>query len=592
MSNPLFSEREIRFVLHEVEEVETLCRLGPLSAHSKETIDLYVDACRRLAREHLHPAYEVMDAEPGYLRDGRVKAHAAMHAIFPKLVELGVIAATRPESVGGQSLPVLAATIAHAHLMAANLSAYAYLGLTSGAARLIESFGSSELREKFMEKMYAGEWTGTMALTEPQAGSSLADVATSARPLGDGSYSIHGSKVFISGGDQDLTKNIVHLTLARIDGAPPGVKGISLFAIPKMRESGGEMISNDVTITGVFKKMGWRGLPSVALTFGERDDCRGWLVGEASCGLAYMFQMMNEARIMVGANGVATASVAYHESVEYAKTRAQGRPAGAKNPLAPQVPIIDHADVRRMLIKQKAIVEGGLLLLAFTAKQADLAEHAEGPEERRRAKLLLDLLTPIAKSFPAERGFESNALAVQIHGGYGYTGEFRPEGWLRDQKLNSIHEGTTGIQSLDLLGRKIPQEGGAALELLGAEVGRTIARAKAAGVDREDLGRLANAAATVERTARALLLLGRDRGPDAMLVHSAEFLELASNFAVGWRWLEAIAVASEKPADGFYETKIATGRYWLRAELPRVEILAAECLRADPEYLAIGRDSW
>jgi alkylation response protein AidB-like acyl-CoA dehydrogenase len=366
--------------------------------------------------------------------------------------------------------------------MAANLSAYAYVGLTASAARLVESFGNDTLKNTFMRRMYEGEWTGTMALTEPQAGSSLTDVRTRAKKTDSDHYLVSGSKIFISGGDQDITENVVNMALARIDGAPPGIKGISLFAIPNRRFEGRELVPNDTVAAGLIHKIGWRGLPSIALNLGERGDCHGWLVGEAHRGIAYMFQMMNEARIMVGMNGVATASVAYLEAVDYAKSRPQGRHPGNKNPQAPQVPIVEHADVRRMLLRQKAIVEGGLALLGVASKLSDLSEHAAEESVRRRSFLLLDLLTPIAKTFPAEKGFEANALSIQVHGGYGYSSEYLPEAWLRDQKLNSLHEGTTGIQSLDLLGRKVRQEGGAAIGYLGEEIRDVLGRTRRAGV--------------------------------------------------------------------------------------------------------------
>ena len=326
-----------------------------------------------------------------------------------------------------------------------------------------------------MRRMYDGEWTGTMALTEPHAGSSLAEITTRATPRPDGRYHVRGSKIFISGGDHDIRPNIVHMTLARIEGAPSGIKGVSLFAIPKLRPEGDDLVPNDVHTTQLIHKIGWKALPSVALNYGEDDDCIGWLIGEPGAGLKYMFQMMNEARLMVGADGVATASVAYFAALEYATTRRQGR--SISNPSATSsAPIIDHPDVRRMLLRQKAIVEGGAALLVQTGLYADHA--AAGPTQQRpRAAGVLDILTPVAKSFPAEWGFESNSLALQVFGGYGYTTEYMPEAWLRDQRLNSIHEGTTGIQGLDLLGRKVVARGGEALRALLEDVHQEVERA-------------------------------------------------------------------------------------------------------------------
>src|SRR5947199_2458598 len=409
--------------------------------------------------------------------------------------------ATRPAEAGGQELPVLIALFAGGYLSAANGAAAAYAGLTAGAAHLVEACGNAEVRQTFHEPMVSGRWSGTMALTEPHAGSSLADVRTTATPMPatPGRYLLRGNKVFISGGDQDFTENIVHLALGRIEGAPAGIKGISLFAVPRLRPEDGRLVDNDCSSAGVFHKMGWRGIPSIALNFGERGDCVGWVVGTPHQGLGHMFQMMNEARLMVGMNGVATASAAYHESLEYARTRPQGRPLAARDPRTPQIPIVEHADVRRMLLAQKGIVEGGLSLLAECARLVDLTRH--GPEEdRERRRMLLDLLTPVAKSFPAEFGFVANALAVQVHGGYGYTAEYLPEAWLRDQKLNSIHEGTTGIQSLDLLGRKVVAEGGAALVMLEEEIDAAILRAGAAGVDPSWIDAVRGAAGLVQET--------------------------------------------------------------------------------------------
>jgi butyryl-CoA dehydrogenase len=604
MANPLLSDRNVEFLLREVMDTKSLLALPAFADHTLETCEMYVQSARKLAREVLYPAYKPMDEAPPVLEGGQLRVHPAMRSIYPRLVALGTITATRPPSVGGASLPTCVATLANAYLMAANLSAYGYAGLTTGAARLLESFGSEELRARFMARMYAGEWTGTMALTEPQAGSSLTDVKTVAKPVsgqggGPGHYLVRGSKIFISAGDHDLTDNIVHLTLARIEGAPAGIKGVSLFAIPKRREdASGALVPNDVQVAGVIHKIGWRGIASLAINFGEQDDCHGWLVGEPHRGISYMFQMMNEARIMVGLNGVATAAVAYQESLEYAKTRPQGRPLGAKNPEAPQVPIIEHADVRRMLLRQKAIVEGGLGLVAEAARLQDLGEHAVEEEERTRARLLLDLLTPIAKTFPAEKGFESNALAVQIHGGYGYTSEYMPESWLRDQKLNTLHEGTSGIQSLDLLGRKVVAGGGAALRALIDAIAVSIRRAKNAGVPDAWLTRLQGSVTAVGEVTMTLGELGMKGDVEAMTRHSFDYMEMLSIVVIAWQWVEQASAAKEglarAPSSGdrdFYEGKLAAAQYWINTELPRVGALGALCRSGEDSY-ARAQPSW
>jgi len=585
--NPLIRDREAAFLLHDVFDVERLCRLPAFAEHSRETFDAVITSARRLARDHLYPAYRIMDVEPPLLRDGQVTVHPRMHELYGRLVDLGLISAARPEDVGGQSLPLTVTSMASAYLMAANASAYAYLLLTQGAAHLLEAFGTEQQKQQFMTRMYAGEWTGTMALTEPQAGSSLGDVQSTATPTDQGHYLIRASKIFISGGDHDLCENIVHLLLARIDGAPPGTRGISLFAVPKRRLQGQALVPNDVHAAGMIHKIGWRGVPSMVMSYGEANDCHGWLVGEPHRGLAHMFQMMNEARIQVGLHGVATASVAYHEALAYAQTRVQGRMVAAKNPTEPPVPIIAHADVRRMLLRQKAIVEGGLALLVRTSLYADLAAHAEAEDQRQSAQLLLDLLTPIAKSFPAEKGFEANALAVQVFGGYGYSSEYPVESWLRDQKLNAIHEGTTGIQGLDLLGRRIVAKGGAALGALRQAIGDTVARAQRSEVPQAWIDLMQRSVGMTVDLVGTLGARGLGGDVEGMMRHSADFLDLVSTLVVGWQWLEMAAAAREGRSagdEGFRAGKLGAAQYWFATEMPRIEQLATLCRENDDSY--------
>ena len=587
--NPLLRDADVEFLLYEVLDVLSLTRLPYFAGHDRETFDLVLQGARRFARTVLFPAYRPMDQEPPRFVDGKVLVHPRMKALFPELCGLGLVAASRPAAVGGEQLPSTVTTMATAYLMAANLSAYGYLGLTSGAAHLLEAFASDELRATYMRPLYEGRWLGTMALTEPQAGSSLADVAARATPHGDGSYRISGSKIFISGGDHDLTENIVHMTLARIDGAPRGVKGVSLFCVPKRRVTADGLVDNDVSVAGVIHKIGWRGLPSLALSLGDRGDCHGFLVGEPHRGLACMFQMMNEARLMVGLNGVATASVAYHEALAYAQGRPQGRHPSSKDPALPQLPIVQHADVRRMLLRQKAIVEGGLALIGRAALYADLAAHAEDAAVRERAQLLLDLLTPVVKSFPAERGFEANTLALQVHGGYGYSSEYLLEAWLRDQKLNSLHEGTTGIQGLDLLGRKAIAQGGAALAALRAEIEAAVAAARQGGVP-DDLGEaVLGALAEVEALTRALAARGQGGDVDGMLLHSSDYLELFGVLVIGWQHLLLAAAAGAKPPlderdAAFRRGKRLGAEYFIRTEVPRLHYLAALCRSGEDSY--------
>jgi len=597
-SNPLIRDRFIDFLLHEVLDVSALTALTYFADHSRETFDAYLGATRRLARQRLWPTYRAMDEAPPRLEGGRVHVHPEVKRLWREQVELGVLNATRPADVGGQQLPMTVAALAHAYLMAGNLSAYGYVGLTNGAAHLIEAFGDEALQRTYMRAMYDGRWSGTMALTEPQAGSSLADVTTSATPTASGHYLLVGSKIFISGGDHDATENVVHLVLARIAGAPPGTKGISLFVVPRLRPAGvdgesGALVPNDVAVSGLIHKIGWRGLPSVALALGDANDCRGWLCGPPHEGLRCMFQMMNEARIMVGLNAASTASVAYHASLGYAQERTQGRALTEKRAAQPPVPIMQHADVRRMLLRQKAIVEGALCLLARTARYADVEQHGATESERMRAKQLLDLLTPIAKTFPSEKGFESNALALQIHGGYGYSSEYLPESWLRDQKLNSIHEGTTTIQGLDLLGRKAMAGGGATMALLQQEMLADLERADAAGIDATQTRSVREALDRVLALTATLGSRGMSGDVEGMLGHSADYMEICSILVVAWQWTTMRTAAASLVArgDAFASGIEQTARYWIATEVPRIEALAALCASGERSYLD-ARPEW
>jgi len=580
MTNPLFDDREIDFVLYDVLRVDELAKLPDFSEHSRETFDMMLQNARKLARAAFFPLYREMDRAPDFT-NGAIKLHPKMHELYPRIAELGIVAAPRGPEVGGQHLPIVIDAVAQAYLCAANLAAASFVILCRGPGHLIEAFGNDDLKRRFMEPLYRGEITGTMALTEPHAGSSLADITTSARPVSgrDGEYLVRGSKIFISGGDHDLTPNIVHLVLARIEGAPAGTKGISLFAIPKLRDEKGDRVSNDVSVAGMVHKIGWKALPSLIMNFGERGDCRGWLVGEPNQGLAYMFQMMNEARIGVGVAATATASAAYRESLEYATTRAQGRALGNRNATTPQIPIIEHADVRRMLLRQKAICEGAMTLVLATARYADVAEHGATDDERARAQLLLDLLTPITKTFPAERGFESNALAVQIHGGYGYSSEYLPEAWLRDQKLNTLHEGTTGIQSMDLLGRKVMAKDGAALRALAEEIEQAIAECK----DSNLAAPLKKALDCVSDATMKLAMMGMSGNPSGMMLHSVDYLDMLATLVVAWLWVKQSNAAGVRDGD-LYEGKRRAARYFVETDLPRVFHLAHLCTSAESSY--------
>lgn len=597
--NPLVDDRTLGFLLDEVLDLDGHLALPAFAGHDRAGVDVLLGVVRRLARRVLFPTYKPQDEAPPTLVDGRVRLHPSFRAGWEAVVETGFLSATRPVEHGGAALPYVVQVAAAAYLGAANLNVVGLTMLTTGAAHLVEAFGDDAQRAAWMTPLYEGRWTGTMALTEPQAGSSLGDVATTARRAADGSHRLRGSKIFISGGDHDLTDNVVHLVLARIvepDGhAVPGTRGLSLFVVPRRRPEGDGFVDNDVTVTQVIHKIGWRGLPSLGLSFGDRDDCHGFLVGAPGRGMAQMFQMMNEARIGVGVAAVATASVAYHAALEYARTRPQGRPPASRDQGA-QVPLLAHADVRRMLLRQKAIVEGGLCLALHAAQLVDRAEHHPDPEARTRAQRLLDLLTPVVKTFPAEWGYESVALALQIHGGYGYSSELPVEAWLRDQKLNSIHEGTTGIQGLDLLGRKAVAHAGEGLRILLAEVAGAVSEAAEVGVD-PALGAAVERAA--QRLAATTLALGqRGLGGDVegMLLHSHDYLVATSVVVVALQHLTMATAATRGLTRGtdaaFYEGKVRAARYFCATELPRVAHLCDLCERAEDSYAAVPDEAW
>ncbi|MCW2606034.1 MAG: 3-methylmercaptopropionyl-CoA dehydrogenase, partial [Frankiales bacterium] len=399
-------------------------------------------------------------------------------------------------------------------------------------------------------------------------GSSLADVTTRAEPQPDGSYRLFGNKMWISAGEHELSENIVHLVLAKVPGSAPGVKGISLFIVPKVVVETGER--NDVVLAGLNHKMGYRGTTNTLLNFGEgvhtpggRPGAVGFLVGEEGRGLPYMFHMMNEARIGVGSGAMALGYTGYLKSLQYAKERPQGRPVTAKDPTTPQVPIIRHADVKRMLLAQKSYVEGALALVLYCGRLLDDERTAETQAEREQAHLLLDTLTPIAKSWPSQWCLEANSLAIQVHGGYGYTREYDVEQHYRDNRLNPIHEGTHGIQGLDLLGRKVVLHGGAGLQLLHSTISATAARA--AG-ELEQFG--AQLQASIDRVVEVTAQVWGTGDVEGVLAHASAYLEAVGHVVVAWLWLEQLLAAEGKDGD-FYDGKRAAGRYFFRYELPK-----------------------
>ncbi|MBL7851655.1 MAG: acyl-CoA dehydrogenase [Cyclobacteriaceae bacterium] len=581
----------LKFLLRDVHPISSLLKLPRFAHLDWEQCWMMVESAKALADRHMAPYFKEMDTL-GVTYDGKggVKSHPQLKTIIRQAAEGGWINGAASFEVGGMQMPLMIFNSGHHIFQAANNGCQGYFSLTSGAAALITSFGSKEQIETFVPKMFDGLWQGTMALTEPQAGSSLTDITTSAKPLGGDRYKIKGQKIFISGGQHEACDNFVHLTLARIEGAPPGTKGISLFIIPKFRpEPDGSLKYNDVFCAGDFQKMGQRGYVTTHLVFGDNDDCVGYLVGEAHKGLPYMFQMMNEARIGVGQTAASVAMAAYYASLEYAKERSQGRLASEKDPLKPPTLIIRHPDVQRMLLTQKAIAEGSISLAMECNRLYDLSHATEG-EEQRNHWLLLEILTPIVKTYSSEQGSRAAALAVQTLGGYGFTMDFPVQQHYRDLKIMSIYEGTTGIQSLDLLGRKVTMEKGKALALLLAEMKKTADTARPMNGLKSYADQLSEEADRVQSVLGHLLKYA-PTDVDRYLSDATVFMEQVSYVVIAWQWLKMAACAQEILSKGdlgttpraFYEGKIHTMKFFFRYELPHAEACAATL--TDPEYL-------
>ena len=583
MTSQIINRRDLEFQLFEVLDTEALTSRPRYAEHSKETFRAVLDTAEAMATEKFAPHNHKADANEPTFDGSSVRMIPEVKEALKAFSDAGFIAAAHDFERGGMQLPVVMTQAAFSLFKSANVGSAAYPFLTIGNANVIHRFGTAAQHEKYLKPLLAGRFFGTMALTEPQAGSSLSDITTSATPNPDRTYSLSGNKIFISAGDHELSENIVHLVLAKIPGGPPGVKGISLFIVPKFRVNDDGTLGqrNDVTLTGLIHKMGYRGTTSTMLAFGEKGQCIGELVGEEHKGLSYMFHMMNEARIGVGMGAVMLGYRGYLASLDYAKERPQGRAPTNKNPSEPQLKIIEHADVRRMLLAQKAYVEGGYALCLYCARLVDEQRVPAGTQSagtddtaKQEAGLLLDLLTPIAKSWPSQWCLEANSLAIQIHGGYGYTREYPVEQFYRDNRLNPIHEGTHGIQALDLLGRKAVMNGGAAMKLFAAEADKTIAEARADTALAAYAAELETALGDVAATLQALapVLAGK---PTLALANAVLFLEAFGHTVIAWIWLRQALAAQRGLRQGlavdadFYAGKLAACRWFYRWELPK-----------------------
>ena len=569
----ILSRRDLDFLINEWLKVDELTARPRFAEHSGQTFAAALDLAEHLAMRYFAPHNALADrTEPTF--DGqRVHMVPEIGRALTAFAESGLLSAAMDAEIGGGQLPHTVHRACFAWLQAANISTASYAMLTMANANLLRTYGSQEQIDRYVLPMLEGRYTGTMCLSEPQAGSSLADVQTRAEPGGDGRYRVFGSKMWISGGDHELAENIVHLVLARAAGSPAGVKGLSLFLVPKFLapEGGGPPVRNDVALIGVNHKMGYRGTVNTVLDFGsgtflpdEAPGAIGYLVGQLDRGLAAMFHMMNEARIAVGAGAAALGYTGYLHALDYARTRLQGRTSDARDPSAPQVPIITHPDVRRMLLAAKSYAEGGLALTLFAARLLDEQASAQDQQQARESSLLLDVLTPIVKSWPSQWCLAANDIAIQIHGGYGYTREFPVEQFYRDNRLNPIHEGTTGIQAIDLLGRKVRLDNGAGFALLIKRITDTAAAAPAGW--RTEATQLSSAA---RRLSEVTAMLWRGGASAVVLANASVYLEAAGHVVVAWIWLQQ-AIATQERTGSFYEGKRAATRYFFRYELPRV----------------------
>ncbi|QBR03986.1 acyl-CoA dehydrogenase [Paraburkholderia pallida] len=593
----IIHRRDLEFQLFELFEAEVLTQRPRFAEHNRETFSAALDIAHAIAEEKFAPHNRLSDEHEPQFDGERVSMLPEIREAVRAYSEAGLIAAGKDYDVGGMQLPALVSHACHSLFKSANIATSSYVGLTIGNANVIDRFGTPAQKRKYLQALLEGRFFGTMALTEPQAGSSLADLTTRAVPNPDGTYSITGNKIFISGGDHELSDNIVHLVLARIPGAPPGVKGISLFTVPKyhVNDDGTLGERNDVALAGLIHKMGWRGTTSTMLSFGERGACIGEIVGEPHRGLAYMFQMMNEARIGVGMGATMLGYRGYLASLQYARERRQGRPPEEKRPDVPQVPLIEHTDVRRMLLAQKAYVEGGYALCLYAARLVDDLRTAGDETARAEAGLMLDLLTPVVKSWPSQWCLEANSLAIQIHGGYGYTREYPVEQFYRDNRLNLIHEGTHGVQGLDLLGRKVTLHDGRAIGLLAREIDRTVREALETPALAEEAHALAQAWHEMGETLAVLRPALAERAT-LVLAQANAFLEAFGHTVVAWLWLRQGLTACRALPNAtdddikFYRGKLQTCQWFFRCELPKMQPHHALLRRLDDTTLNMAPD--
>jgi len=572
----IVNRRDLDFVLYETLGLHKILESERYADYDRESLDAMLDLCQTIAEDQFLTCASKLDANEPQFVDGKVETISELKDAINAYQEAGLCTSAYDADIGGMQLPWMVDQALNGMFVCANNPAHIYLFLTQGVANMLNVCGSEELKTKYLPNLVDGKWFGTMCLSEPQAGSSLADIRTKAELKSDGSYALSGTKMWISGGEQDITENIIHMVLAKIPGSPPGVKGISLFLVPKNRvnNDGSLGVFNNIALAGLNHKMGCRGATNCLLNFGESGESIGYLVGEPNQGLSNMFHMMNEARISVGMSAVMTALGGYLYSLDYARNRPQGRPLVNRNPEDAQIMISEHADIKRMLMTQKAFVEGAQTLMYYCAELIDTKKITNDHAANQRRDLLLDLLTPICKSWPSEFCLEANKLAIQVLGGYGYTREYPVERLYRDNRLNHIHEGTWGIQGIDILGRKVRMQNGVAVAILREEMEATIDSATGHSELASFCDQLEEYLTLTEDT---IFAVGQAEDPSLALANATIFLDAMGHLVIAWMWLKQAVAAVEgkqkgnKADDAFYDGKVAAMRFFFRYELPKIK---------------------
>lgn len=587
---------DIHFLLHDVHNVAQLAQLPAFAEATPDVIDAVLAEAATVCEELLFPLNQSGDAEGCRYENGEVKTPAGFKEAYAQYASGGWTGLAAPPEFGGQGLPEAVRFVFEEMLCSANLSFSMYPGLSHGACSALISHGSDELKQRFLPKLVDGTWTGTMCLTEAHAGTDLGILTTKAVPAGDGAYKITGTKIFISAGEQDLSENIVHLVLAKLPDAPGGTKGISMFLVPKFlpTDEGKPGTKNGVVCGSIEHKMGIKGSATCVLNF---DNATGWLVGEEHKGMRAMFTMMNGARLAVGMQGLGLSEVAYQNALAYAKERLQGRAlTGPKNPSGVADPILVHADVRKGLLRVKAFNEGMRSLAYWVGILIDLEMHHPDAAKREEAEDLVALMTPVIKAFLTDKGFDGTNIALQTLGGHGYIREYGVEQYVRDARIAQIYEGTNAVQALDLVGRKLPMQGGRLVrrffELVKADIDAAASN-EAVGEFAKPLG------ASLYQLQKATMMLAERAfsNPDEAGAAATDYLHLMGYVATGWQWLKMATVASEKLAAGsgdkrFNEAKIKTARFYFTRLLPEAATLLAAIQSGSAPIMAFAVDEF